>query len=169
VPTAGPSPGFSNPGRGGRPYRIAEVRRKISFPLLDLSRAMLKLAANDTSVEVGHTGCMDEIGEMARAVVVFRANAIDPMHSQPGLAQQATMLQEKLAHEQSVTQMQRNFVSMITHEFRTPLTRIDAQAQRCILIEDHPVSCQCGFTRFGRSPRFSPACCRQRNAGRPAG
>jgi signal transduction histidine kinase len=40
------------------------------------------------------------------------------------------MLEEKLAHEQSVTQMQRNFVSVITHEFRTPLTQIDAQAQR---------------------------------------
>ena len=42
------------------------------------------------------------------------------------------MLEEKLAHEQYVTQLQRNFVSMITHEFRTPLTQIDAQAQRLI-------------------------------------
>jgi two-component system OmpR family sensor kinase len=111
---------------------IAQVRRQISFPLLDLGQAMHKLVANDTSVEIGHTDRMDEIGEMARAVVVFRANAIDLMHSQRGLAQQATMLEEKLAHEQSVTQMQRNFVSMITHEFRTPLTQIDAHAQRLI-------------------------------------
>jgi two-component system, OmpR family, sensor kinase len=111
---------------------IAQVRRKISFPLLDLGQAMHKLVANDTGVKIGHTGRMDEIGEMARAVVVFRANAIELMNSQRGLAQQATMLEEKLAHEQSVTQMQRNFVSMITHEFRTPLTQIDAQAQRLI-------------------------------------
>jgi two-component system OmpR family sensor kinase len=109
---------------------IAQVRREISFPLLDLGGAMRKLAANDTSVELGHTERMDEIGEMARAVVVFRSNAIELIHSQRGLAQQATMLEEKLAHEQSVTQLQRNFVSMITHEFRTPLTQIDAQAQR---------------------------------------
>jgi two-component system, OmpR family, sensor kinase len=115
---------------------IAQVRRQISFPLLDLSRAMHKLASNDTSVEIGHTGRVDEIGEMARAVVVFRANAIELMHSQRGLAQQATMLEEKLAHEQSVTRMQRNFVSMITHEFRTPLTQIDAQAQRLINLRD---------------------------------
>ena len=87
-------------------------------------------------MEIGHTGRTDEIGEMARAVVVFRANAIELMHSQRGLAQQATMLEEKLAHEQSVTQMQRNFVSMITHEFRTPLTQIDAQAQRLINLKD---------------------------------
>ena len=73
---------------------------------------------------------------MARAVVVFRANAIELMHSQRGLAQQATMLEEKLAHEQAVAQMQRNFVSVITHEFRTPLTQIDAQAQRLTNLRD---------------------------------
>jgi two-component system, OmpR family, sensor kinase len=115
---------------------IAQVRRQISRPLLDLSHAMRKLAANDTRVEIGQTGRMDEIGEMARAVVVFRANAIELMQSQRGLAQQAAMLEEKLTHEQSVTQMQRNFVSMITHEFRTPLTQIDAQAQRLTNLKD---------------------------------
>ena len=46
------------------------------------------------------------------------------------------MLEEKLAHEHNVTQLQRNFVSMITHEFRTPLTQIDAQAQRLISLKD---------------------------------
>lgn len=115
---------------------IAQVRQQISFPLLDLGRAMHQLAASDISVEIGHTTRNDEIGEMARAVVVFRANAIELIHSQRGLAQQATMLEEKLAHEQSVTQMQRNFVSMITHEFRTPLTQIDAQAQRLARMKD---------------------------------
>jgi signal transduction histidine kinase len=49
------------------------------------------------------------------------------------------MLEEKLAHEQYVTQLQRNFVSMITHEFRTPLTQIDAQAQRLISLKDRLV------------------------------
>jgi signal transduction histidine kinase len=109
---------------------IIQVQRQISVPLLELGRVMHQLAANDTGVVIGHTDRMDEIGEMARAVVVFRANAIELMQSQRGLAQQATMLEEKLAHEQSVTEMQRNFISVITHEFRTPLTQIDAQAQR---------------------------------------
>ena len=58
------------------------------------------------------------------------------MQSQRGLAQQATMLEEKLAHEQSVSEMQRNFISVITHEFRTPLTQIDAQAQRMTNLKD---------------------------------
>jgi two-component system OmpR family sensor kinase len=117
-------------------FVIAQVRRQISLPLLDLSRAMRKLAANDTSVEIRHTNRKDEIGEMARAVVVFRANAVELIQSQRGLAQQATMLEEKLAHEQSVAQMQRNFVSVISHEFRTPLTQIDGHAQRLANLKD---------------------------------
>ncbi len=115
---------------------IAMVRRQISLPLQDLGRAMHQLAANNTAIAIGHTRRRDEIGEMARAVVVFRANAIELTHSQRGLARQATMLEEKLAHEQSVTEMQRNFVSVITHEFRTPLTQIDAQAQRLVNLRD---------------------------------
>jgi two-component system, OmpR family, sensor kinase len=114
---------------------IAQVRRSVSRPLLDLGQAMRQLAANDTGVHIGHTDRSDEIGEMARAVVVFRSNAVELMQSQRGLAQQATMLEEKLAHEQYVTQLQRNFVSMITHEFRTPLTQIDAQAQRLVSLK----------------------------------
>jgi two-component system OmpR family sensor kinase len=115
---------------------ISQVRRSVSSPLLDLGLAMRRLAANDTNIEIGHTGRNDEIGEMARAVVVFRSNAIELIQSQRGLAQQATMLEEKLAHEQYVTKLQRNFVSMITHEFRTPLTQIDAQAQRLFSLKD---------------------------------
>jgi signal transduction histidine kinase len=115
---------------------ISQVTRLVSRPLLDLGGVMRRLAANDTGVEIGYTERTDEIGEMARAVGVFRANAIELVQSQRGLAQQATMLQEKLEHEQYVTQLQRNFVSMITHEFRTPLTQIDAQAQRMTNMKD---------------------------------
>ena len=115
---------------------ISQVRRSVSRPLLDLGEAMRQLAANDIGVQISHTARNDEIGEMARAAVVFRSNAIELMQSQRGLAQQATMLEEKLVHEQYVTQLQRNFVSMITHEFRTPLTQIDAQAQRLLSLKD---------------------------------
>ena len=115
---------------------IFQVRRSVSRPLLDLGRSMLQLAANDTAVAIEHTDRTDEIGEMARAVVVFRSNAIELVQSQRGLAEQATILEEKLAHERNVTELQRNFISMITHEFRTPLTQIDAQAQRMINLKD---------------------------------
>jgi two-component system, OmpR family, sensor kinase len=112
------------------------VSRSISSPLLRLAGYMHRLAANDTDIEISDTERHDEIGEMARAAVVFRNNAIELMVSQRGLAQQASMLEEKLAAERHLTQLQRNFVSMASHEFRTPLTIIDGHAQRLNKLKD---------------------------------
>jgi signal transduction histidine kinase len=112
------------------------VRRSISAPILALADRMHRLAANDTGIELQSTERHDEIGEMARAVVIFRSNAIELMNSRIGLEQQATMLREKLAEEQRLMLLQRNFVSMASHEFRTPITIIDAHAQRLISMKD---------------------------------
>jgi signal transduction histidine kinase len=54
------------------------------------------------------------------------------MRSQRMLARQAAMLEEQLAQEQRLALAQRNFVSMVSHEFRTPLTIIDGHARRMI-------------------------------------
>ncbi len=108
------------------------IGKWISSPLLRLADRMHRLAANDTDIDVPGTERRDEIGEMARATVVFRNNAMDLMVSRRGLAQQASMLEEKLEAERRLTLLQRNFVSMASHEFRTPLTIIDGHAQRLI-------------------------------------
>jgi len=116
---------------------LVYISRSISSPLLHLAGYMHRLAANDTDIVIHGTERHDEIGEMARAAVVFRNNAIELMVSQRGLAQQATMLEEKLAAERHLTQLQRNFVSMASHEFRTPLTIIDGHAQRLDKLSGH--------------------------------
>ncbi len=108
------------------------IARRISSPLLHLAGRMHRLAANDTDIDIRSTERGDEIGEIARAAVVFRDNAIELMVSRRGLAQQASMLEEKLEAERRLTMLQRNFVSMASHEFRTPLTIIDGHAQRLI-------------------------------------
>jgi two-component system, OmpR family, sensor kinase len=115
---------------------MMHVRRSISAPLVDLAVRMHRLAANETSIEVEGTQRRDEIGEMARAVVVFRDNAIDLAQNRYALAQQAAMLQDKLAEEQRLMLLQRNFVSMASHEFRTPLAIIDGHAQRLISMRE---------------------------------
>jgi two-component system OmpR family sensor kinase len=115
---------------------LVYISRSISSPLLHLAGYMHRLAANDTDIEIRGTERHDEIGEMARAAVVFRNNAIELMVTQRGLAQQASMLEEKLAAERHLTQLQRNFVSMASHEFRTPLTIIDGHAQRMNKLSD---------------------------------
>jgi signal transduction histidine kinase len=112
------------------------IGRSISTPLLQLAGRMHRLAVNETDINIPGTERPDEIGEMARATVVFRNNAIELMRSQRVLAQQASILEEKLAQEQRLALLQRNFVSMASHEFRTPLTIIDGHAQRLIKLKD---------------------------------
>ena len=115
---------------------LIHISRSISAPLLDLADRMRRLAANDTDIDVPETKRTDEIGEMAQATVVFRNNAIELMRSQRMLARQAALLEEQLAHEQRLALLQRNFVSMASHEFRTPLTIIDGHARRLDKIKD---------------------------------
>jgi signal transduction histidine kinase len=52
------------------------------------------------------------------------------MRSQETLSRQAALLEEQLAQEQRLALLQRNFVSMASHEFRTPMTVIDGHARR---------------------------------------
>jgi signal transduction histidine kinase len=109
---------------------LIHIRRSISAPLLDLADRMRRLAAKEIDIDIPETERRDEIGEMAQATMVFRTNAIQLMHSQRTLARQAALLEEQLAQEQRLALLQRNFVSMASHEFRTPLTVIDGHARR---------------------------------------
>ena len=115
---------------------LVHVSRSISAPLLHLAERMRRLARNDTDIDIAETERADEVGEMARSAVVFRNNAIELMRSQRMLARQAAMLEEQLAHEQRLALLQRNFVSMASHEFRTPLTVIDGHARRLMKIKE---------------------------------
>ena len=115
---------------------LFHISRSISAPLLQLADRMRRLAANDTDIDVPETGRADEIGEMAQSTVVFRNNAIELMRSQRMLARQAAKLAEQLAQEQRLALQQRNFVSMASHEFRTPMTIIDGHARRLIKLKD---------------------------------
>jgi two-component system, OmpR family, sensor kinase len=115
---------------------IIYITRSVSRPLLGLARDMHDLAAHGADINIHGTQRDDEIGEMARSVAVFRDNAIALVQSQRRLIEQAAALEETLEKERCMTAQQRNFVTMTSHEFRTPLTVIDAQAQRLIKLKD---------------------------------
>jgi two-component system, OmpR family, sensor kinase len=115
---------------------LIHISRSVAAPLLDLAGRMRRLAANETDIDIPETGRGDEIGEMAQATVVFRKNALELVRSQQMLARQAALLEEQLAQEQRLAIAQRNFVSMASHEFRTPMTVIDGHAQRLIKMKD---------------------------------
>ena len=108
------------------------VRRSIFNPLMELIGAMRSLAQNQTDIKVDGINRTDEIGEMARAVILFRENILNLAESKAQLEHQAIVLQKNLEAEKELTLHQRNFVSMASHEFRTPLNVIDGQAQRLL-------------------------------------
>ena len=111
---------------------ITYITRSILTPLLDLASRMRALAGQETGIEIPGAARPDEMGEMARSVIVFRDNARELVRSRRRLLEQAATLEEALENEQRLTAKQRNFVSMTSHEFRTPLTVIDGHAQRLI-------------------------------------
>ncbi len=84
-------------------------------PVLQITTAMEDVAAGDLSIVIPATDRRDEIGKMASALEIFKANA--------------AQLQVMLNKERELNGLQRQFVSMVSHEFRTPLAVIDGKAQ----------------------------------------
>lgn len=115
---------------------VLYLTRGILSPLLALADCMHTLAREKTDIVIPSVERGDEIGEMARAVSVFRSNAVALVTSQRRSIEQAAALEEALENERRVTAQQRDFVSMTSHEFRTPLTVIDGHAQRLIKMSD---------------------------------
>jgi two-component system, OmpR family, sensor kinase len=115
---------------------VLYITRGILSPLVTLAHCMHRLAGHDTEITIPSAQSGDEIGEMARAVAVFRDNAVALAASQRRLLEQAAALEEGLENERRLTAQQRDFVSMTSHEFRTPLTIIDGHAQRLIKMQD---------------------------------
>jgi signal transduction histidine kinase len=72
--------------------------------------------------------------------------------SRATLAEQARTLEITLANERRMAELQRNFVSMVSHEFRTPLTVIDGYAQRLSHIKP-PLSLEAVQDRSSKSAR----------------
>ena len=115
---------------------IVYIARGILSPLVELASRMRQLADHDTEVAIPSVERGDEIGEMARAVAVFRDNAVALAASRCRLLEQAAALEQGLENERRLTAQQRDFVSMTSHEFRTPLTIIDGHAQRLIKMKE---------------------------------
>lgn len=64
-----------------------------------------------------------------QGTVVATTNITDLKRQQAMLAEQAAELAAALETERDIVEQQKTFVSMVSHEFRTPLTIIDGNAQ----------------------------------------
>jgi signal transduction histidine kinase len=115
---------------------IIYLTRFIMAPLVKLAGCMRELAQHRTEITIPSVKREDEIGEIARAVAVFRDNALALVGSQRRLIEQAAALEAGLEHERRLTAQQRDFIAMTSHEFLTPLTIIDGHAQRLVKMSD---------------------------------
>lgn len=67
--------------------------------------------------------------QKTNGIVISTTNITDYKRQQALLAAQSAELAGALAKERGVVEQQKTFVSMVSHEFRTPLTIIDGNAQ----------------------------------------
>lgn len=94
--------------------------RTIVKPLAILRDRMESLAAGDDDSAIQGQERGDEIGEMARAVQVFRNNAIELRTSE----RKRGDLKEAKMRAEAANQAKRQFLAHMTHELRTPLNGV---------------------------------------------
>jgi two-component system, OmpR family, sensor kinase len=97
------------------------VSRSLFTPLREMAAHMHQLATND-ALQADATSRSDELGEMADAMVLLREKVAAVGNHRRDLDRHAAAL--------------KNFISMTAHELRSPLTVIDAHAQRLIRLKD---------------------------------
>jgi len=85
--------------------------RRVVKPVVALSDAVSRLAGQDYTVAIVDTGRNDEIGEMTKAVAVFKQNALEKQQLE---AAQAAERAEREARTQRVEQVTRNFDAVIS-------------------------------------------------------
>jgi methyl-accepting chemotaxis protein len=99
------------------------IGRSITRPLNGLATAMKKLAAGDTTARIPATHARDEIGAMARTVIVFR----DTMVERENLAQtqtEASKLQQQRSSTISMT------ITQFKHTVESALAKLRAASMK---------------------------------------
>jgi signal transduction histidine kinase/AmiR/NasT family two-component response regulator len=97
----------------------------ITRPLARLREGMQALAAGDRMVAIEGQGRPDEVGAMARAVQVFKDNALELEAAEA----ERVRLQEARLRAEASNQAKRDFLANMSHELRTPLNGVLTMAQ----------------------------------------
>lgn len=118
------------------------IRTRIIAPLTAITETMRQMSKGQLAIPVPGHERHDELGAMAKALEIFRQSSLEArrlaeenIHVERCLAEEkaeAAFLEQSLERERELNAQQRRFVSLVSHEFRTPLAIIDGQAQRLI-------------------------------------
>jgi signal transduction histidine kinase/ActR/RegA family two-component response regulator len=99
--------------------------RRITLPLDHLSRAMGALAKGELDTTIANLDRNDEVGAMARAVQVFKENALTLERARS----ESARLAEARARAEAASAAKTEFLAHMSHELRTPLNGVLTMAQ----------------------------------------
>ncbi|MGE0715003.1 MAG: response regulator [Alphaproteobacteria bacterium] len=109
------------------------VARSLVRRLLAIERSMLAIAGGDLDARIPGGG-HDEIGNMARALVVFRDNAREIRHARVEAEAARDEAEAARVTAERATRTKSEFLANMSHELRTPLNAIIGYSE--ILMEE---------------------------------
>ncbi|WP_052741932.1 HAMP domain-containing sensor histidine kinase [Kiloniella litopenaei] len=106
------------------------INKKVGKVLKQLSHEMVLVTENKHKPGSDLLSRKDEFGLMANALEVFKKNTDNLKKIEEKLIEKTLQLESTLQKELKQNALQRDFISMTSHEFRTPLAIIDSSVQR---------------------------------------
>ena len=106
-----------------------------TLPERDLATIILTgHAGRNEAIEAIQAGALDFLSKPISLKLLVHSvqRGIDSIHARRTERAHKVGLETALAQERRLNQLQREFISMVSHEFRTPLAIIDGAAQRII-------------------------------------